>query len=132
MLWNVLSEVAVTEDDLRRAADAITAELGQEPAGGRGFNARADILRRLFGDDGNMALAVNFRLQSLGRLADHPQMRAWTVAGKGDEADLVPRQSTIFAAAAAVKLTEIDGEIAFDPESFFAHALSLAADAGKA
>ncbi len=132
MLWKVLSEVAVTEDDLRRAADAVAAELGQEPAGGRGFNARADILRRLFGDDGNKTLAVNFRLQSLGRLADHPQMRAWTVAGKADGADLVPRQSTIFAAAAAVPLTEIDGEIAFDPESFFAHALSLAADAGRA
>ncbi len=132
MLWKVLSEVAVTEDDLRRAADAVTAELGAEPPGGRGFNARADILRRLFGDEGNKAMAVNFRLQALGRLSGHPQMRAWTLPKKGDAAAQVPRQSTIFAAAAAVPLVEVDGEIAFDTESFFQRALSLAANAGEA
>lgn len=135
-IWEIISDVAVSEDDLRRASDSVNAGLGERPPGQRGFNARADILAGLFPDGGNKVLAVNFRIEALGRLAEHPRMRAWIMrkGTDGDESEpaIVPSDSRIFAAAAAHPLVEIDGEPGFDPESFFAHVLSLTAGAGEA
>ena len=135
-IWDIISGVAVSEDDLRRATDAVNAGLGERPPNQRDFNARADILAGLFAGESNKVLAVNFRIEALGRLAGHPRMRAWVLrkGGGGDESGpaTVPSDSRLFAAAAAHPLVEIDGEPGFEPEEFFARLLSLTDGAGEA
>lgn len=135
-IWQTISDIAVSEDDLRRASDAVNAGLGERPPSQRGFNARADILAGLFAGESNKVLAINFRIEALGRLAEHPRMRAWILpkGGDGDEREpaTVPTDSRIFAAAAVHPLVEIDGEPGFEPESFFERILSLTAGAGEA
>ncbi len=131
-IWDIISGVAVSEDDLRRALKSVNLELGERPMNQRGFNARADILAGLFADENNKVLAVNFRIEALGRLADHPRMRAWIMPKGGDAGAVVPTHSKILAAAADQPLVEIDGEPGFDPEEFFARILSLTDGAGEA
>jgi hypothetical protein len=131
-IWDIISGVDVSEDDLRRALKAVNLDLGERPMNERGFNARADILAGLFAGESNKVLAVNFRIEALGRLADHPQMRAWTPP-KGESAGtVIPTHSKILAAAAAHPLVEIDGEPGFEPEEFFSNVLSLTTGAGEA
>lgn len=138
-LWEILTDVAVSEADLRRAMDAINAGLSEKPAGEaagrtdrRGFNARADVVAELFSAEPNKALAVNFRIQALSQLADRPEMRAWTLPRDEAEGAGTPARAVIFAAAAIHPLADIDGEIGFEAADFFARVLSLATDAGEA
>lgn len=117
-LLDRLNSTPVTKKDIVQVNEQ--AELLHQrgkPAASVGFATIA----RLYNGDFEKSAAVYFRIQALACLLVKEGLPGWTLPATED---------AVFSAAAAEPLTEIDGDIAFDPESFSDKILELAEPQG--
>jgi hypothetical protein len=73
--------------------------------------------------DSDKITAIQFRLEALAELSDHPKLLAWSMAS--DTEEMIFIRDEVLEAAAKEPLLEDGNRPAFDPESFFSRLLML-------
>ena len=84
---------------------------------------------RLFPSAPHKARAAIFRLQALAMLMERNELRHWMQPGAA--ALTAPGQRAVIAAVARHPLSLVDGDIAFEKESFLQHILESAESPGN-
>ncbi len=111
------------------------------PAGQRSdFSGRAIGVVRFIEEEASLGpekarvdllIGFNFRMEALARLSHRPEYAAWSLrVGAADGMDVISK--VLVEAAARAPLIEIGERLEFDPDAFFALALSIAEAEGKA
>ncbi len=111
-------------------------EVAEMPAEDRGFEGATFAVVKLVAEMGlperqrmDLGLAINFRLMALARLTESGGGRGWTLPG---EEGCTFIHGELVRAAAEEPMIEVDGQVAFDPESFHRRLLALAETHGQA
>ena len=121
IVLGLANAVTVSGQELLR----VNEETENLPAEDRSVEAGMFKIARLYRGDFRKAIAVFFRMTALANLLQTDEgIPGWTLPQLPDGS--IPTEKTVFAAAAIQPLIEVNGEVAFERDTFMTRVLELA------